>query len=293
MLVLDEPQLEAQPDDIFEQKLVRQIRVVILETHGVVVRIFREVNGKMIQIHEIIPTRRRKPLPAIPFVFHAPGPESVNVAKLPLEDMINANLDHYRLSAAQRNALNYVALPLLALAGFDLAAYGTDTAAKNTTIPQTLRSTSWDAHASYVEYSGSGIDAFEKALDRCERLMAVLGSRLLEPRKNVGETAEAIELRQSGESSVLASMGLCISESLSEVMRIMSAWGTVPTPGDALPRITLNADFNTATMTPQMLRELVAAWQAKAFSEADLVEALRRGEVLPSNAVAVVGDPEQ
>jgi nitrous oxidase accessory protein NosD len=33
--------------------------------------------------------------------------------------------------------------------------------------------------------------------------MAVLGARLLESQKKVGETAEAIELRQSGENSIL------------------------------------------------------------------------------------------
>ena len=43
---------------------------------------------------------------------------------------------------------------------------------------------------------------FERAMDRDERLMAVLGSRMLEDMKKVGETATAIELRQSGEYSI-------------------------------------------------------------------------------------------
>ena len=40
--------------------------------------------------------------------------------------------------------------------------------------------------------------AVERAMDRDEGLLAVLGSRLLEDQKKVGETAEAIRLRQSG-----------------------------------------------------------------------------------------------
>ena len=46
---------------------------------------------------------------------------------------------------------------------------------------------------------GQGLTSFERAMDRDERLMAVLGSRLLQDQKKVGETAEAIRLRQSGE----------------------------------------------------------------------------------------------
>jgi len=38
-------------------------------------------------------------------------------------------------------------------------------------------------------------------MDRDERLMTVLGSRMLEEAKRVGETATAIELRQSGNTA--------------------------------------------------------------------------------------------
>lgn len=293
LLVLSEPQFSVDPADPYAQRAVGQLRVIMLQDGHVTVRIYRQVNDAWILVSEMVPKQRRKPLKTIPFVFHSGGPEAVTVPKLPLEDMITANLDHYRLIASQRNALHFVAMPLLALSGFDLATYGSDVAQNNVAVPTTLRAAGWDAHAKYVEYNGSGLESFEKAIDRAERLMAVLGSRLLEPRKNVGETAEAIELRQSGESSVLASMGLCISESMSEAMRMAQAWGKEPVPGEPLPRITLNADFNTATMTPQMLRELVAAWQAKAINDDEFREAMRRGEVLPPNPTPVVGDPEQ
>jgi hypothetical protein len=45
------------------------------------------------------------------------------------------------------------------------------------------------------------------------------GSRLLEDQKKVGETAEAIELRQSGENSVLSSIATSVSESLTQILR--------------------------------------------------------------------------
>lgn len=292
MLVLHEPQMEPDPGDPFAHRTVEQYRMVSLEDGRVVVRIYRQQGDTIRLARQVRPTRRRQSLTSIPFVFHGPGSDNVAVPKLPLEDMIAGNLDHYRLVAAQRNALHYVAMPLLALVGFDATKYGADTAQRAVGVPSTIASDVWEARASYVEYSGSGLDSFEKALDRSERFMAVLGSRLLEPRKNVGETAEAIELRQSGESSVLASIGLCVSESISEAMRIMQWWGRDAAPGETQPRITLNSDFNTSTMTPQQLRELVAAWQAGAVSKEEMIEGLRRGEVLPPNPAAIVGDPE-
>lgn len=44
--------------------------------------------------------------------------------------------------------------------------------------------------AGFLEFTGQGLMTFERAMDRDERLMAFLGSRLLENNKKVGETAE-------------------------------------------------------------------------------------------------------
>lgn len=43
-------------------------------------------------------------------------------------------------------------------------------------------------------------------MGRDDRLMAGLSARLLESQKKVGESAEATELRQSGENSILGSL---------------------------------------------------------------------------------------
>jgi len=68
------------------------------------------------------------------------------------------------------------------------------------------------AQAGYLEFTGQGLTTFERAMGRDERLMAVLGSRLLHDQKKVGETAEAIRLRQSGEDSVLTAIATSVSE---------------------------------------------------------------------------------
>src|SRR5204863_3440148 len=92
-------------------------------------------------------------------------------------------------------------------------------------------STAWvsetpGATAGFLEFTGQGLTTFERAMDRDERLMAVLGTRMLEAQKRVGETAEAIELRQSGENSVLSAVSLSVSNSLTQVLRWVYWWNS-------------------------------------------------------------------
>ena len=122
-------------------------------------------------------------------------------------------------------------------------------------------------------------------MDRDERLMAVLGSRLLEDQKKVGETAEAILLRQSGENSVLSAIATSVSESLTQVLRWVFWWNSTEEIPDAITSadvlIQLNTDFSLKGMSSQDLQAVVAAWQAGAMSRDTMFELFRRGEILP------------
>jgi hypothetical protein len=232
-----------------------------------------------------IPLRLGKPLPLIPFVFHGPRHSRPDVDRPPLSDIIAVNLDHYRLDADYKHGLHFTALPTAWVSGFDKSA--------------TLRigsSTAWvsetpGATAGYLEFTGQGLTSFERAMDRDERLMAVLGSRLLQDQKKVGETAEAIRLRQSGEDSVLSSIANSVSESLTQVLRWVYWWNTtlvLPT-SEASPfglskaevTVKLNTDFGIAGLSSQDLQAVVAAWQSGAISQDTMFELFRSGEILP------------
>ena len=122
-------------------------------------------------------------------------------------------------------------------------------------------------------------------MDRDEQLMAVLGSRMLEAQKRVGETADAIELRQSVENSVLSAVSLSVSDSLTHMLRWVYWWNsTEATPeaiGEDVVLIKLNTDFSVKGMTAQQITAIVAAWQANAISQETMFELFRTGEVLP------------
>jgi hypothetical protein len=189
------------------------------------------------------------------------------------------NLDHYRLNADYKHGLHFTALPTAWVSGFDKAA--------NLRIGS---STAWvtetpGATAGFLEFTGQGLTTFERAMDRDERLMAILGSRMLEEQKRVGETAQAIELRQSSENSVLMTLALSVSDSVSQVLRWVYWWNSTEdspeTISEDLVLLQLNTDFSAKGLGSDELTAIVAAWQAGAISQATMFDLFRRGEVLP------------
>src|SRR3954463_12928742 len=195
------------------------------------------------------------------------------------EDQVKNNLDHYRLDADYKHGMHYTALPTAWVSGFD-----------KTTELRIGSRTAWvsdtpGATAGFLEFKGEGLSTFERAMDRDEKLMAVLGSRLLEGQKKVGEAAQAIELRQAGENSILSSRATSVSQSLTQVLRWIYWWNSIAdSPDDVGPDkvlVELNTDFSTKGMDPQELSAIVAAWQAGAISRDTMTDLFRRGEVLP------------
>jgi len=213
-------------------------------------------------------------------VFHGPRNSLPDVDKLPLADIIFVNLDHYRLDADYKHGLHFTALPTAWVSGFDKSAelrIGSSTAWVSDTV---------GAVAGFLEFKGHGLSTFENAQDRDEHLMAVLGSRMLEDTKRVGETADAIELRQAGENSILMTLALSVSDSISQVLRWVYWWNsTEPNPQDVsedLVLLKINTDFTAKGLSSVELTAIVGAWQAGAISQATMFDLFRKGEVLPT-----------
>jgi hypothetical protein len=225
------------------------------------------------------PLRLGKPLPLIPFVFHGPRHSRPAVGKVPLTDIIAVNLDHYRLNADYKHGMHFTALPTAWVSGFPKEvelSIGSRTAWVSDTPGAT---------AGFLEFTGQGLTTFERAMEQDERMLALLGSRLLESQKRVGETAQAIELRQAGENSILANMATSVSESLTQVLRWAYWWNSteaIPDDvSDSLVLLELNTDFSTKWLAGPELQAVVAAWQAGAISQDTMLELFRKGEILP------------
>ncbi len=274
LVVVAETVLE-DTDDLFAPKPVEQWRVLRLEPEGCVVEVWRrqkdgqrtpdrgekgcgEDNWVIAERWE--PRRRGKRLPFVPFVFHGPRHARPDVDKLPLADLISVNLDHYRLDVDYKHGMHFTALPTAWVAGFE----------KGDTLRIGSR-TAWvsetpGSSAGYLEFKGQGLDSFVSALERDERLMAAQGARMLQSEKRVGETVETIELRQSGENSVLGHIVTSVAASLTHALQLVVWWeGTGETPrevGTNEAQVALNTDFSTRGLTAQELSAVVAAWES-------------------------------
>jgi hypothetical protein len=314
-LVVLREAVEEPGDDPFEAEPIEQLRVLRLskaeiETEGnegsegaaqvgpagtgpsrfqYVVELWRRGENQdkreWVLVERRVPMRRGRPLTAIPFVFHGPYDSQPSCAKPPLDDVIAVNLDHYRLDADYKHGLHFTALPTAWVSGFHKDAQlriGSSTAWVTDTI---------GAHAGFLEFTGQGLTTFERAMDRAEKLMAILGSRLLETQKRVSESAEALSLRQAGEGSIVANISGSISKGVTQILRWVLFWHSVPGKDEGgglraesiraeVVSFTLNQDFETATMTPQELVALVGSWMKGAISMESMHNLMRRGEIL-------------
>ena len=194
-------------------------------------------------------------------------------------DIISLNLDHYRLDADFKHGVHFTALPTAYVCGFE-----------KTCMPRIGSSVAWvsenvGAHAGFLEFKGDGLATFERAMAHDEQLLAVLGSRLLEMQKRVGETAQAISLRQSGEQSIMGAVAASVSESLTEVLRWAYWWNSyeeLPEDvTDSTVLVELNSDFGTAGLMAAELVAVVHAWQSGALSQESMLDLFRKSEVLP------------
>src|SRR5512137_439241 len=288
--------------DGFQSSVVEQVRVLRLEavtgadgTNGwrYVVEIWqprtvgrswfglgrKQAKVEWVMVESRVPLRLGKPLPLIPFVFHGAFHSRPEIGWMPLGDLMVLNLDHYRLDADYKHGLHFTALPTAWVAGFD----------KQTTLTIGSKA-AWmfedaDAKAGFLEFRGDGLGSFERALERDERVMAVLGSQILENQDRVAETATAIMLRQAGENSVLANIATSVSESLTQVLRWVYWWNStesIPelvTDGQVL--LELNTDFGVSGMQSGELASVVSAWKDGAISQDTMLELFRKREMLP------------
>ena len=292
-LVVLEETAEEPGDDEFNPQTVAQWRVLRLEPEGCAVELWRRRDSARqpatgqssspeddwVLVERREPRRRGQRLPFLPFVFHGPRHARPEVDKLPLADLIAVNLDHYRLDAEYKHGLHFTALPTAWVAGFDKKAV-LNIGSSAAWVSETPGSS-----AGFLEFKGQGLGSFVTALERDERQMAALGARMLQAEKRVGETVETIELRQSGENSVLGHLVTSVSASLTHALQLVAWWqGLGELPGEvtaAQACLALNTDFSTRGLTAQELTALVSVWQAGAISRETLLETLRRGEVIP------------
>lgn len=275
LLVLCESLSEPKSDDQYQNESIEQCRVLrITEAGEYEVELFRkDAAGDWISQQIIKPTYRGEPFTFIPFCFFGPNTITPDIEKPPILDLVDVNLSHYRSSADLEHGRHFCGLPTPWVAGFP----------ENTTL-QIGSSIAWvssspDAHAGMLEFTGQGLGALEKALESKERLMAVLGARLLEEPKKSVEAADTLTIRHSGEQSILRGIAGSVSTGLSKLLEWAALWSGLGADEAKNATVKLNTDFADASMTFAELESLIRSWQTGAISYETLYYNMERGEV--------------
>ena len=275
LLVLKELVEEPDQHDEFVPKVLTQYRVLRLAPDGYEVQLYRQVGSDPNAVEVLGPTRqpvrRGERLAFIPFYLAGPTSVTADVAAPPLLDLVDVNLSHYRTSADLEHGRHYTALPTPYVAGVP-----------PTTQLEIGSGSAWvfsdpQAHAGMVEFTGSGLQALERAMATKEAQMAVLGARLLESQKPSVESSDTLRTRQNGEQSVLRTMAGTLSQVLTMALRTTVWWMGLDIPDEEC-HATLNTEFFSLRLSGDEATALVTLWQAGGISFDTLYWNLERGE---------------
>lgn len=274
-LVVLAEEAEVLSEDGFRLECRTQYRVLRLEGGIYTVTIYRQAEkerGAYLPDQTIVPKVRGLTLAYIPFVFFNPLNLDCDPDRPPLLDLVDVNFSHYLTSADLEHGRHYTALPTPWVTGMS-----------KDSVLKIGSATAWcipvaEAKVGMLEFTGQGLQALEKAMESKERQMAVLGARMLEEQKLAAETAEALSIRRSGESSVLASIAATISIGLTQVVRWHHQWVGARDRA-ATAKIELNKDFFGVPLSAGEIAELVRTWQAGAISYETLYYNLKQGEL--------------
>lgn len=275
-VVLCETLWEAKADDPYTLEAVEQYRVLRLTNTQYQVETYRKSKEKpdeWVSQGIVVPTFRGQPLDFIPFCFLGPGTLTPDIEKPPILDLVDVNLSHYRSSADLEHGAHFCGLPTPWVAGFP-----------EQTVLKIGSSTAWvttdvNAKAGMLEFTGQGLNALETRLDKKEKLMAVLGARLLEEQKQTVEASDTLSTRLAGEQSVLRSVASTVSVGLSKCLEWAARWMGVSPEEAKKATAKLNTDFLDARMTFAELESLVRTWQSGAISYETMYYNMERGEV--------------
>lgn len=264
--------VEPSPLDPEASQVKARVCVLQLDESGLYVqRLIGEDDGEIV----ILPTRLGRRLDFLPFQFVGAADNAPRPDKPPLLDLANVNLSHYRSSADLEHGRHFTALPTPYIVGADPD--------EDLHDPLMIGSGSaWmlpaGSHPGLLEFNGQGLKHLENALVEKQELMVQLGARMLETQKRSAETAEALRLRQAGDSATLSIVADTASRGLQRALGWLVDWAGIPGAGGV--RVKLNADFFDTRMGPMELQSLVAAWQQGAIAFTDLHSNLVRGEVI-------------
>lgn len=193
----------------------------------------------------------------------------VSDGKSVIDDLVDANFQHYNISADYGGKLHYSSFIIYTETG----AAADD---QNMLIGNGVKwsNPSHEAEFSVLQPDGNA-DSHRIALQDMEQRMAALGAEQLKPRISGAESAEAKGLDQVAQNSTTANVAITVSNAIQSLLTLANE--LMGGSGDVT--YSLNTDYNPTSMNPQMLTALMGAVQMEGISPETFYENMLKGEI--------------
>lgn len=217
----------------------------------------------------------------MPFVIAGTRGLTINPDDVPLYGLARIAVRMYRIDADYMQSLHMTSEPTPWASGWP----DVRTAVENGEVPRAIGANNlWilpqGGQAGFLEFSGPGLDAQRKAIDAAREAAATFGARMFDETNRQPESGHSRALRYGHTSASLRTISKSACAGVEQALRNLARWmGIDPKAVSVTP----NTDWVTDTMTPAEIKELVAAWQAGAFSYETLFERLKAGKIIASD----------
>lgn len=206
--------------------------------------------------------------------FYAGHRDGLMIAKPPLQDLADKNVEHWQSSSDQRNVLGVARFPILTATGIDQ----NDGAQIALGPKRLLAAKSPDARFAYLEHQGHAISAGRQDLEDIKDEMAMLGVELLVRRQGAPTATEKAINTEQGNCE-LQSMANDCADTVELAFSFAAKWLKLEV-GDEQLEVEIEADVGVDESSTQDLDALNKARAAREISRAAFLAELKRRGVL-------------
>ena len=262
-----EEEIEVQLDE-FTWETAKQYRVLDLDEGKYRVRVF---NDQEIMVgDEVYPLMNNSTMDHIPFVIHG----GVDVQPPFLTEILDLNLHHYQVTTDEAHGIHWAALPTPYVTGLD-------------TPPDKIGPTAMIAlpdpqsTAGFMEFSGSGLQPSAAKLKVYEDQISSLAINMVMNNELAVKTATQTSVDSSSQTASLSGTVTMLSAEFTKLLTIAADW-----MGKTVGPVTINQDFISSKMSPDMINAVRQSWLDGAISYESMWLQLQQGEIAPEAKTA-------
>lgn len=242
-----------------------QVRELELIEGQYTVTLHQRSEGNWSIVSRIVPLKAGRALTAIPLTLLNDSTD-----RAAFDDLCELNNVHYQHSSKLSTAMLWISAPIVTLVGV------ADDVKLHHEPGALWRFEGSDAKAEFLEYTGEGVPALERHLERIEKHLAWLGSRMLVTEKAPAEDAGSAARRHSSENSILAMMARHVSSRIEASLKTFADWwgqgGEVT--------FKLNTDFAPMPVDPALLAQVVQLNMSGKLPDEAFFEFIQTGELI-------------